>query len=141
MDAELLDLSRRLIRHPKGPKPSIHLRYAAKATRDERGLWVPIEVPCPECDGTGRVEVEGTESGESACFADCNRGRVEAWVLDLTDDATGGVLLGMLWSADPSLHVHRDGDSVIVHVAPRVVEHTGPSLGAAAASALLACWG
>jgi hypothetical protein len=142
MDAETLDLSRRLTAHPRGPKPPQTTPcYGYGCPRDEAGCrWRPVDARCPECNGTGYVEVPDTDSGESACFSDCNQGHVVVWALDLTDDATGGSLLGMLWSADPSLHIHRDGDGVIVHLAPGVVEHVAPSLGAAVASALLACW-
>lgn len=71
------------------------------------------------------------------------RASVVAWrrngaVLDLSDDATAGCLLAWLWRVDPSMHVHRDGDAYIVHVAPGVAEHTGPTLGDALARALIA---
>lgn len=93
MTPDLLALSRAVVALPGAPKPP---QYARSYRADNGVAWVPTWAACPECDGTGYVDVPGTDSGESACFADCHRGQIEIAVLDLTDDATAGVMLSAL---------------------------------------------
>ena len=102
-------ISLRLVRHPKGlgipftDEPCVNERR-----RDTEGLlWVGLQIDCPECKGTGYVEVPETDSGVSACFADCNRGLTCIWVPDLADSATTGALLQIYrdLSRDPKAYV------------------------------------
>ena len=54
--------------------------------------------------------------------------------------ATAGILLGMLWAADPDAgwHVHGPPGLICVHRADGTDEHYGDSLGVAVARALVA---
>ncbi len=65
---------------------------------------------------------------------------VGLWLPDLTDDATAGVLLGMLWRADPDAgwHAHGPPGLICVHNADRSREFCGDTLGEAVAGALIA---
>lgn len=85
-----------------------------------------------------RVQMLGRDPGVDAWSDDAYSGEE---VPDLADPATAGVLLAELLDLDPSLHIHRDGDGYLVHVAPGVCEYVGATLGEAVARALLAVWG
>lgn len=115
------DLARALVAHPNGPK---HDTLSDELTvANAPGGWPRHRAY------DGIVWQMDPEAGSS-----------DAWIPDLADPATAGVLLVQLFEADPSMHVHRDGDGYIVHVAPGVCERSGRHLGEAVAKALLAVW-
>jgi hypothetical protein len=79
----------------------IRFPFTSRRTgRDEATgiLWRYVWIECPECKGSGEVEVPGTDSGWSSCFADCEHGQIQVIEPDWTDAATGGACLHLLGS-------------------------------------------
>lgn len=91
-----------------------------------------------------RVVTAGEDWGH--CHIDSRLGFVpEGAVPDLEDDATAGVLLGMLWAADPDpehgWHAHQwSGRGFVVHASESRPEVEGATFAAAVARALLIAW-
>lgn len=89
------------------------------------------------------VDASGV-GGVSVCIEDrtvwINLDTNAAGIRPVLSDATAGVLLGMLWRADPAAgwHVHGPPGLICVHNADRSREFYGDTLGEAVAGALIA---
>lgn len=128
MNPDQLDLARRLAAHPR-----FEWRSGMRAMYD----------PAPFCYGTDRIDEDGWRPdhcdyiGRPDGWPDAKR---EAWP-DLTDAATGGVLLDVLRPGYleyfPEEHIWLTRKKP----APDAPYHVGKALAEACARALLAEWG